>query len=99
MPPLKVSLSKFRKYCDEQGGYDIIFGDGTVVVSFVPNFPEAIEKTNSIIPKVTLMGRTEGNDVIFERAETEDSEGRKIRNPEELELVYGGWLSFIEENY
>ena len=99
---LRVSLSKLEKYTHEHGGYDLSnHEDGKITLSFVPNFPEATEKGDSTPPRVTLYGKLIQNSTIeFDRVEMEDSTGqRKTRDKEEAELVYGGWLDFIEHNY
>lgn len=71
----------------------------TVTLTFIPNFPEAVEKSDLPPPKVTMVGKIAGEAVIFERVEMEDHRGSKLRGAEESELAYGSWISFIEENY
>jgi hypothetical protein len=96
---LKVTLTKLQKYCEDHGGYDLTVEDDSVTLSFVPNFPEALEKGDSSVPKVSMIGRKEGVNAVFDRVEMEDSSGVRIRDAEESELVYRGWLDFVEQNY
>ena len=96
---LSVTLSKLQRYCNEQGGYELALDGHAVTLTFIPNFPEAVEKSDLPPPKVTMVGKIVGEIAIFERVEMEDANGSKVRGPEESELAYGSWISFIEENY
>jgi hypothetical protein len=96
---LKVGLTKLKKYCEDHGGYDLFIEGKSVTLSFVPNFPEALEKGDSTPPKVSMIGKIDGENVIFDKVEMEDSSGVRIRDAEESELVYRGWLDFVEQNY
>ncbi len=69
------------------------------MLSFVPTFPEAVEKSESNPPKVTMTGSLAGDKVQFYRVEIEDASGQRIRDQNEAELVYKSWLDFIEEKY
>lgn len=71
----------------------------SVTLTFVPNFPEATEKSTLPPPKVTMIGKIVGETVNFEHVEKEDASGSIMREPEESELAYASWISFIEENY
>ena len=97
--PLSVTLSKLQRYCKEQGGCDLALNGLAVTLTFVPNFPEAIEKSDLPPPRVTMIGKIVGQTVNFEHVEREDSSGSRVKEPEESELAYGSWISFIEENY
>ena len=96
---LKVSFDKLQKYTEEHGSYELIKEGDSIVLSFVPNFPEAVEKGDTNPPRVTLLGRLiEDNKVVFDKVEIEDSLGQRVRDKEEAELVYGSWLDYIEQN-
>ena len=99
MPTRTVTLSKLKKYCEENGSFDLSIQDSQVLLCFVPTFPEAVEKGNSSPPKVTMTGTFAGEKVQFHRVEIEDASGQRIRDQDEAELVYSTWLDFIEENY
>ena len=68
-------------------------------MSFTPNFPEAIEKSESVLPKVHMSGLMNNDRVEFTHFEMEDASGTRTRKPEEAEMVYKGWLDYIEENF
>jgi hypothetical protein len=99
MPALAVTLSKLKKYCEENGSFDLFIQDSRVLLSFVPTFPEAGEKGISFPPKVTMTGSVSSEKVQFHHVEIEDKSGQRIRDQDEAELVYSTWLDFIEENY
>jgi hypothetical protein len=86
-------------YCEENGSYDLSVKEGTVVLSFAPTFPEAVEKGISILPNVRMTGTLAGDKVEFHLVEIEDQSGQRVRDQKEAELVYRPWLDFIEENY
>lgn len=71
----------------------------TVSLSFTPNFPEAIEKSDSVLPKVHMSGLMKKDKVEFTHFEMEDENGSRARKAEEAEMVYKGWLDYIEENF
>ena len=70
-----------------------------VTLTFVPNFPEAIEKSDAQPPKVTMIGNIVGEKVIFDRVEMEDSQGFRVKGKVESDVAYGSWIAFIEESY
>ncbi|MHB1867725.1 MAG: hypothetical protein ACYCPP_02120 [Nitrososphaerales archaeon] len=70
-----------------------------IVLTFVPTFPEAVEKGDSVTPKITMIGSLSGDKVEFTQVEVDDSSGLHLRDQEEAELVYQSWLDYIEENY
>ncbi|MHB8565902.1 MAG: hypothetical protein ACYC7D_14180 [Nitrososphaerales archaeon] len=101
MAELSVTLSKLKKYCKKDGSYDLDAKKGAVTLTFVPSFPEAQEKgdRDSPAPRVTMIGRTMGKKVIFDKVEIEDISGVREKDIEEARLTYEGWLGFIEDNY
>jgi hypothetical protein len=96
---LRVSLDKLQRYAKNQGGYEIYVDDDCVTLSFVPVFPEALEKGDSPPPRVVMTGRIVGGKVDFQKVEIEDGSTSIERTPEESEMVYKSWLDYIEENY
>lgn len=100
LPSLRVTFSKLQKYIDEQGGYDLTLSDGSVVLSFVPSFPEALEKgATDFPPRVVMRGALKGDYVTFSSFELEEDDVTKVKDPEEAELTYRSWIAFIEDNY
>ncbi len=99
MSSLSVTYSKLEKYCKEQGSYDLFKDGDRILLTFVPTFPEAVEKGDSIPPKITMIGKLSGEKVHFTRVEVDDSSGKRTRDQEESKLVYQSWLDFIENNY
>jgi hypothetical protein len=96
---LRVTLEKLERYAKNQGGYEIFVDGDSIALSFVPVFPEALEKGDSSTPRVTMTGKLTGGKVDFQKVEIENSSGSRERNLEESELVYKSWLDFIEDNY
>jgi len=100
MSKLSVNLQKLEKYAALHGGYEILKDKNQITVSFVPAFPEALEKgDDSSPPRVIMTGELMRERVEFSKVEVEDSAGLRTRDQKEAELVYGSWLEFIEENY
>ncbi len=100
MVALKVNLSKLKKYVSEQGGYEITEDGEEFELSFVPSFPEALEKSYSgIQPRVVMRGKLKRGDVTFVSIEIEDEKGTRKKDMNEAELTYRSWLDYIEENY
>ncbi|MGI0091636.1 MAG: hypothetical protein ACREBS_08005 [Nitrososphaerales archaeon] len=95
----KVTFEKLQRYAREHGGYDLSNRGDDIILSFVPDFPEAVEKGDSTPPRATLFGKLMGDKVEFDHVEIEDEHGGRIRDAKETNLVYGGWLDFIEQNY
>jgi len=97
---MKVSLSKLRNYTTEHGGYEILQLPDEIQLSFVPSFPEALEKSDSEIqPRVTMYGRLEGDIITFLKVEVDDSRGHRIKDMKDAEMTYKSWLEFVEDNY
>ena len=96
---LRVTLEKLERYAKNQGGYEIFVDGDSIALSFVPVFPEVLEKGDSSPPRVTMTGKLTGGKVDFLKVEIENSSGSMERNLEESELVYKSWLDFIEDNY
>ena len=96
---LMVSYSKLVRYCEMNDGYDLETEGASVSLSFIPNFPEAMEKTDSDLPRIHMSGTAIDGRVEFTAFETEDSNGIRFRNKEEAEIVYKGWLEYIEDNF
>ena len=101
MTELSVTLSKLRKYCKNNGSFDLEIKSGKVTLSFVPSFPEAQEKgiKDSSPPRISMFGSLVGNKVIFDKVEIEDSNGTIEKPILDAQLTYEGWLAFIEDNF
>ena len=97
---LKVTYSKLRRYIEEQGGYDLYETDGKVELSFVPSFPEALEKSmGDSTPRVTMKGILDSDRLTFSSIIVEEDGITREKDPETAELTYKSWLAYIEENY
>jgi hypothetical protein len=96
---LRVTLQKLERYANQQGGYDIYVDGELVVLSFVPVFPEALEKGDSPQPRVVMTGKLAKGVVEFQKVEIENDPTTVERTIEESEMIYKSWLDFIEENY
>ncbi|MDG6923886.1 MAG: hypothetical protein JRN67_11425 [Nitrososphaerota archaeon] len=96
---LDVTYSKLERYCKEAGGFDLEAEGSTIVLTFVPSFPEAVEKGDSDPPRVRMTGTIRGDKITFSAIEVDDQEGRRTRDQTEAEMVYRSWLEYIEENY
>jgi hypothetical protein len=96
---LSVTLSKLKKYVEEQGGYDLYEESGEVILTFVPSFPEALEKSDGASPRVVMHGRVHEGKVTFEKIKVEEEREIRTKDLEDAKLAYGAWLGFIEENY
>ena len=94
-----MTYSKLEKFCKEEGSYDLSRQNDKITLTFVPTFPEAVEKGDSITPKITLIGSISGDKVEFTQVEVDDSSGLHLKDQEEAGLVYQSWLDYIEENY
>ena len=79
MPELDVTFSKLERFCKENGSFDLTVQNKTVLLSFAPTFPEAVEKGDSFPPKVMMTGSLVGDKVEFYRIEIEDESGQRIR--------------------
>jgi hypothetical protein len=96
---LKVSLDKLEKYAANQGGYDIYIDGDNITLSFVPVFPEVLEKGDTAPPRVVMSGKLSEGKVIFEKVEVENPAGSFERSLEEAEMIYQSWLQYIEDHY
>lgn len=96
---LSVTLSKLKKYVKEQGGYDLFELGNEVTLTFVPSFPEALEKSDGASPRIIMHGKVVGNAVVFEKIEVEEELGIREKELEDAKIAYHAWLGFIEENY
>lgn len=99
MSKLTITLEKLERYAKDQGGYEIYIDGDDITLSFVPVFPEALEKGDSPPPRVIMTGKISGGKVNFQKVEIEDGSKSVERSPEESEMVYKSWLDWIEENY
>lgn len=99
MSKLRVTLEKFQKYAESQGGYDIFVDNDHVVISFVPVFQEALEKGDAPPPRVVMTGKLSNGVLDIQKVEVENASSSFERSLEESELIYKGWLDFIEENF
>jgi hypothetical protein len=101
LPKLQVTFSKLKKYIEQQGGYDLEQKDDTVTLSFVPAFPEALEKgwEGSPPPRVIMHGQLLKGLLTFNSVEVEEDHKLRAKDEETAEFTYRGWLQFIEENY
>lgn len=99
MTALFVTYSKLVRYCELNGGYDLQVNGATVSLSFTPVFPEAVEKGDSTPPRVYFLGTIKDEKIQFTMIRVEDENGVRDRTPEEAEVVYRGWLDYIEENF
>ncbi|MDA4111824.1 MAG: hypothetical protein OK439_04755 [Thaumarchaeota archaeon] len=98
MSKLKVTLEKLQKYSNNQGGYEIYLHGDDIVLSFVPVFPEALDKGDSA-PRVIMTGKVESGKAEFHKVEVDLPTGTREREISEAELVYKNWLEYIEENF
>ena len=99
MSKLKVTLEKLERYAKNQGGYEIYVEGENVTLSFVPVFPEALDRGDSPPPRVVMSGKISEGKIDFQKVEIEDGSNSIERTPEESEMVYKSWLDYIEENY
>jgi len=99
MSRLKVSLGKLERYAKNQGGYDIYVNEDSVTLSFVPVFPEVLEKGEDSPPRVVMTGTLSEGRVEFQKVEIENGNTSIERSSEESEMIYKSWLDYIEENY
>lgn len=99
MSKLRVTLEKLEKYAKNQGGYDIFIEDDRVTLSFVPVFPEVLEKGDTAPPRVVMTGNLSEGKVDFQKVEVEDGSSSIERSLEESEMIYKSWLDYIEDNY
>jgi hypothetical protein len=98
---LQVSLSKLQKYAEQQGGYDIELSGDELTLSFVPAFPEALEKSsdNNAPPRVIMHGRVLEEFVVFNLVQVEQDGAMQEKDLETAEFTYRSWLQYIEDNY
>jgi hypothetical protein len=97
---LQVTYSKLRRYIEEQGGYDLYEVGLKVELSFVPSFPEALEKSaGESTPRVTMKGVVDSDRLTIFSITVEQDGTTREKDPETAELTYKSWLAFIEENY
>jgi hypothetical protein len=99
MSKLNVTLEKLERYAKNQGGYDIYIHDNNVTLSFVPVFPEVLEKGDTSPPRVVMTGTLRDGKIDFYLVEVEDGSVSKERSLEESEMIYQSWLDYIEENF
>ncbi len=70
------------------------------MLSFVPSFPEAVEKgANVSPPRVLMQGKLLNDVVTFSLVQVDDEDRSRIKDDSEAELTYKSWIAFIEENY
>ena len=101
MPKLQVTFSKLKKYIEQQGGYDLDQEHDNVTLTFVPAFPEALEKGWEGVPppRVIMHGVLVNSLLIFDSVEIEEDHKLRTKDYETAEFTYKGWLQFIEDNY
>ncbi len=98
-PDLSVTLAKLKKYVKEQGGYDLYEDSDKVTLTFVPSFPEALEKSEGANPRIIMHGTIERSKVVFEKIQVEEEGMVRDKDLEDAKLAYHAWLGYIEENY
>jgi hypothetical protein len=96
---LRVTLEKLERYAQNQGGYELYLDGDTLTLSFVPVFPEVLEKGDSSPPRVVMTGKIREGRVDFHKVEIDEGSSSSERDPEESEMIYKSWLDYIEENY
>ena len=96
---LWVTLSKLKKYVEQQGGYDLYEEKGEIILTFVPSFPEALEKSDGTSPRIVMHGKIEQGKVVFSKIVAEEEKDVITKDLEVAKLAYGAWLRFIEENF
>jgi hypothetical protein len=96
---LSVTLSKLRKYVNDQGGYDLYEQGDEIILTFVPSFPEALEKSDGSSPRVVMHGRVQNGKVVFQRIQVEEEKQSWEKELDDAKLAYRAWLGFIEDNY
>ncbi len=96
-----MTLSKLRKYVDQQGGYDLEERAGDITLSFVPAFPEALEKgwEDSSPPRVIMHGTIRQDKIAFHKVQVEQDNQIRDKDMEIAEFTYRSWLQYIEDNY
>jgi hypothetical protein len=96
-----VTLSKLQKYVEQQGGYDLEERGGDVTLSFVPAFPEALEKgwEDNPPPRVIMHGTIRQDKIAFNKVEIEQDNHIVEKEMEIAEFTYRSWLQYIEDNY
>ncbi|MHB1908404.1 MAG: hypothetical protein ACYCQJ_05980 [Nitrososphaerales archaeon] len=101
MEKLTVNFSKLKRYIDQQGGYDLEQDSNKITLSFVPAFPEALEKSwdDKPAPRVIMHGKISGSSVLFDSVQIEEDGILRPKDLEVAELTYRSWLQFIEDNY
>ena len=99
MTGLRVTFEKLKRYCKDQGDFELITKDGDITLSFAPSFPEAQEKGDATPRRVVMSGKLNDGSVTFTKIEIEDESTLRLKDPDEAELTYRGWLDFIEANY
>lgn len=101
LPKLEVTFSKLKKYVNQQGGYDLEERAGDVTLSFVPAFPEALEKgwEDSCPPRVIMHGTIQHDKIAFNRVQVEQDNHIRDKDMEIAEFTYRSWLQYIEDNY
>jgi hypothetical protein len=98
---LHVSFSKLEKYIEQRGGYDLEREGNKVTLSFVPAFPEALEKgwEDAPPPRVIMHGKVEKGTLFFDAVEVEENHKIRSKEYETAEFTYRSWLQYIEDNY
>ena len=101
MPKFEVTYSKLKKYAEEQGGYDLEELDNELILSFVPAFPEALEKgwEGESPPRVIMHGRIIKDKITFELVQVEKDNELITKDLDLAEFTYRSWLHYIEDNY
>lgn len=95
-----MTYSKLKRYIEEQGGYDLSESNENVVLSFVPTFPEALEKgASDSPPRVVMQGLLKDDSVTFSSVQVEEENVTKVKDSQTAELTYRSWIAYIEENY
>ncbi len=101
MSGLRVTFSKLKKYVEQQGGFDLDQKGKKVTLSFVPAFPEALEKGSegNPPPRVIMHGQILNGLLTFNSVEIEEDHKLRRKDLDTAEFTYRGWLQFIEDNY
>ncbi len=100
MPGLEVTFRKLEEYAKQHGSYELVAEGDDVTLTFVPAFPEALEKNEGDCPpRVIMRGKLIEGTIHFDNVEVEDRSGLHVKEMEDAELTYKSWLDYIEENY
>ena len=94
---LKIDASKFYKYAEETGAFNIVPNGDEIEIIFTPSNPDALDHfSDSSNARIILKGKIRGEEITFEKMLIQEFNKCEEVDRELLEKILPPWLESIE---